>query len=367
VAKTTELVPLKRPPRRDNATTDAPPMQYHSVSDIKEMARAVAQSRLFGLDESQAITLMLLAQAKGIHPIQAVERYHVIQGRPAMKADAMLADFFASGGTVDWGQHDHQKCEGTFTAPGVKSPVPIAWTIEDAKKADLLKNPMWAKYTRQMLRARVISEGIRMTMPGIIAGIYTPEEVADFEPDDRRPATVIEKADGTRVSVEARPARPQNNSGHASGQYASPEQIDAYRVAILDFCRDRNARWADEWADERGELPEGIKEIVHPHQLTWHLMKWSIRTRRLADVGLTVDPETNKLVERCSIEQAKKYVAIVFAREPEAVAAEAEEYFRMQADEARLEWREKHRDEPGTDAADGGGEGEVAGDDAREE
>jgi hypothetical protein len=344
---------------------DSTPVQPHTVGDIEVMARQVAASRLFGMDQAQAFTLMLLAQAKGIHPIQAVERYHVIQGRPAMKADAMLADFFSNGGTVDWGQHDHQKCEGTFTAPGVKTPVPIAWTIEDAKKADLLKNPMWAKYTRQMLRARVISEGIRMTMPGIIAGIYTPEEVSDFGADDRRPVTVIEKADGTRVEVEAKAPRPNNHSGHATDQYASPEQVEAYRAATLDFCRDRNARWADEWADERGELPEGIREIVHPHQLTWHLLKWGIRTRRLADVGLTVDPETNKLVEKCSIEQAKKYVAIVFDREPEAIAAEAEEYFRTQVDEARLEWQEDHGD-----AADGPGAedfaGEGSGDDARE-
>jgi hypothetical protein len=33
-----------------------------------------------------------------------------------------------------------------------------------------------------MLRARVISEGIRTVYPGCVVGVYTPEEVGDFEP-----------------------------------------------------------------------------------------------------------------------------------------------------------------------------------------
>jgi hypothetical protein len=39
-----------------------------------------------------------------------------------------------------------------------------------------------------MLRARVISEGIRTVFPGVAVGVYTPEEVADF---DVKPAQVM--------------------------------------------------------------------------------------------------------------------------------------------------------------------------------
>jgi hypothetical protein len=33
-----------------------------------------------------------------------------------------------------------------------------------------------------MLRARCISEGIRAVYPGCVVGVYTPEEVQDFQP-----------------------------------------------------------------------------------------------------------------------------------------------------------------------------------------
>jgi hypothetical protein len=175
------------PAVRDNgqATTPARTETPLRIEDVATIAAAVARSRLYGLDESQAMTLMLLAHSRGLHPIQAVERYHVINGRPAMKADAMLAEFQSQGGIVTWHRHDETGCSATFACPGVGEPVTITWTMEDAKRADLLRNPTWTKYPRQMLRARCISEGIRMTMPGIIIGIYTPEEVQDFDPPPR--------------------------------------------------------------------------------------------------------------------------------------------------------------------------------------
>jgi hypothetical protein len=175
------------PAVRDNgqATTPARTETPLRIEDVATIAAAVARSRLYGLDESQAMTLMLLAHSRGLHPIQAVERYHVIQGKPAMKADAMLAEFQANGGTVTWHRYDDTGCSATFSAPAVGEPVTITWTVEDAKRAKLLENHMWTKYPRQMLRARCISEGIRMTMPGIIIGIYTPEEVQDFDPPPR--------------------------------------------------------------------------------------------------------------------------------------------------------------------------------------
>lgn len=47
----------------------------YDVQSLEVMAKQVANSRLFGLDPAQAFTLMLLAQSKGLHPIQAVTVY----------------------------------------------------------------------------------------------------------------------------------------------------------------------------------------------------------------------------------------------------------------------------------------------------
>jgi len=146
------------------------------------MAAAVASSKLFGITtKEQALALMLVAQAEGLHPATAARDYHIIQGRPALKADAMLARYLNSGGKVEWHEHTDTKVAATFTHPAGGA-LRIDWDMERAKKAGLGGKDMWAKYPRQMLRARVISEGIRATNPAVATGIYTPEEVQDMEP-----------------------------------------------------------------------------------------------------------------------------------------------------------------------------------------
>lgn len=152
------------------------------VDQIERMAVSVARSGLFGVKTpDQAMALMLIAQAEGLHPAIAARDYHVINGRPALRADAMLARFQAAGGKVEWGEYTDTKVVGKFSHPSGGS-VEIAWTTKMAESAGLTRNPTWKSYPRQMLRSRCISEGIRTVFPGVVVGTYTPEEVGDMEP-----------------------------------------------------------------------------------------------------------------------------------------------------------------------------------------
>lgn len=164
--------------------------QLIPTQDIQTMALAVAKSGLFGMKTpEQAMALMLVAQSEGLHPARAAMEYHVIQGRPALKADAMLARFQAAGGKVEWKSYTDDKVCGVFSHPQGGS-IEVDWTIDRAKAAGVYgKNPTWKSYPRAMLRARCISEGIRTVFPGVSVGIYTPEEVADFEPQPERDVT----------------------------------------------------------------------------------------------------------------------------------------------------------------------------------
>ena len=60
----------------------------YSMPDMERMASAIVKSNLFGIKTvDQGLTLMLIAQAEGLHPAAAARDYHIIQGRPALKAD----------------------------------------------------------------------------------------------------------------------------------------------------------------------------------------------------------------------------------------------------------------------------------------
>lgn len=169
----------------------APARQAHMLpqnfEEATRMATAIAQSGLFGCKTTaEAFSLMLLADAEGLHPAAAARDYHIIEGRPSLKADAMLARYLNAGGKIEWLERSDTKVAATFTHPS-SGTVTVEWTIERAKgikrkSKSLTDGDNWKNYPRQMLAARTISEGVRASYPGVVSGVYTPEEVMDFEP-----------------------------------------------------------------------------------------------------------------------------------------------------------------------------------------
>lgn len=178
-------------------SNDLVAIKINSLAEIEKMADRFVRSRLFGAETiDQAFSLMMVAHARGIHPAKAAMDYHIIQGRPALKADAMLAYFQESGGIVQWKVYTDTCVTGLFSHPraGQIEPIEIAWTIEMASKImtnekgqriPLSQKSTWKDYPRAMLRSRCISEGVRTVYPGIISGFYTEEEVSSFSENEK--------------------------------------------------------------------------------------------------------------------------------------------------------------------------------------
>lgn len=189
------------------------------VSEIQTMAIAVAKSGLFGMKTpEQAMALMLVAQSENLHPARAAMEYHIINGKPALKADAMLSRFQNAGGKVEWRKYTDDECVGVFSHPSGGS-VEITWTLAMAAKAGLTSNPTWKKFSRAMLRSRCISEGIRTVYPGVSVGIYTIEEVQDFEPHQEKDITPQPSPEQKAANVSKAKAaiKPVIEAKHARG------------------------------------------------------------------------------------------------------------------------------------------------------
>ena len=152
-----------------------------SMADMERMAGAMAKSNLFGVKTpDQALSLMLLSQAQGIHPAQAAVDYHIIQGRPSLTTNAILARFQQAGGKVEYHIYTDTECKATFSHAQGGS-LTLSWTIDQAKRAGLTGKDSWRMYARAMLRSRVIAEGVRAVYPAVLGGMYSQEEVSDFD------------------------------------------------------------------------------------------------------------------------------------------------------------------------------------------
>ena len=170
------------------------------LQDITQMAEVAAGSKMFGFKNPQeAMAIMLLCQAENLHPAVAMRDYHVIQGRPALKADAMLARFQQAGGSVQWKDYTDEKVTGVFSHPSGGS-LEVSWSLAQAKSIGIANKDNWKNYPRAMLRARCVSEGIRSVYPGCVVGVYTPEEIQDFKPSKPIDMGIAERVEDTQPS-----------------------------------------------------------------------------------------------------------------------------------------------------------------------
>jgi hypothetical protein len=169
------------------------------ISAIAQLGEWISSSGMFGctkVEQGHIIAMQCLAEKKS--PFDIKRTYHLVNGQPTMRADAMLAGYRARGGKVIWKQFDAKVASATWKYDG--NEIDISYSLDDAKAAGLYPGKPgsgWQKDPAAMLRARLISKAIRMIAPEVVMGIYTPEEAQDFGAE--APRVTVAKVDDSAV------------------------------------------------------------------------------------------------------------------------------------------------------------------------
>lgn len=202
--------------------------------ELRTMAVDVFKSGMFPTMKTpeQAMSLMLLAQAENLHPMTAMRRFHIMSdGKPSMRADAMLAAYRAKGGKVIWltDAADARAQRGKWVFEGVEQE--IGYTIDEAERAGYLtkQGTNWYKDRASQLRARVITRAVRMLCPEVVVGIYTPEELEDVKATDNAPLKPVPAAQAEATVVSSQlgngaQAAPATTPATAQAQTAQPAE-----------------------------------------------------------------------------------------------------------------------------------------------
>jgi hypothetical protein len=139
---------------------------------VDRLGVALAKSGMFGCDnENAGKVLAMICMTERKSPVEIMRRFDIIGGKLRTKSMAAFADFRAKGGKVKWlaTGEDGKEAKAEFTFEG--QTITLGYTIDQAKKAGLVKpSSGWDKNTANMLRARVISNGLGMLCPEIFAG-----------------------------------------------------------------------------------------------------------------------------------------------------------------------------------------------------
>lgn len=173
-----------------------PQMPITSVADLEKIGELFERSGMFGCSkQGQGMVLAMSCHLGGMTPLEFRAKYHLIDGNPCMKAEAMLAEFSRIGGKYRVLARTDERAEVELTMAGQTQKFcltwdeakgePFVWKTDKVthKPTNELKTNWATSRTRmQMLWARVISDSIRVMAPQVNMGTYTPEEVQDFAP-----------------------------------------------------------------------------------------------------------------------------------------------------------------------------------------
>jgi hypothetical protein len=177
---------------RDNMAPGASPSAIvpKTFAEAQAFASALSHSALVPdkLREKAADVLMIiLAGAElEIPPVRSLSLFHVIEGVPKLSADGVAARAMASGRLEYLEPREQSDTRVTWAAKRYNRPeVVLTWTLEDAKRANLIRTNRdgspgnWMKYPRQMLNARCKADLSRMIAPEVVAGLVSAEETYD--------------------------------------------------------------------------------------------------------------------------------------------------------------------------------------------
>jgi len=135
-----------------------------------------------------AITAAVLyGDEVGLPPMQSLAKVHVIEGRPALAAEAQRALILAAGHEVWLENSSSTSVTWAGRRKGSDQVTRIEWTMDDARRAGLDRRPNYAKYPRAMLSARASADLARAVFPDVIGGLMALEELEDVVPGEDGP------------------------------------------------------------------------------------------------------------------------------------------------------------------------------------
>lgn len=253
------------------ATTDAFAVA-NQISQLKELGSTLVKSGLLpaGIKSAEAaVVIILKGRELGLPPMQALSHVHVVNGKPTLSAEVMLAMALQRGHRVVVAESTNERATvkgQRLEWPGQYGPEQsLTFSMEDARTAGVTGNPTWKKYPAAMLRARAISAFMRMFAPDVLMGAsYVPEELGAEVNEDGEVVRVDDAQD-----VEFTPAQPEPSSTVVPAEpLITGKQVQALAIAIgsADFGTDEDGKAQGRafvaWLANRAGVLGSIKDLT---------------------------------------------------------------------------------------------------------
>ena len=162
-----------------------------TVPEAWDMAEMLSQSQLipkpFQGRPADVVVAMMWAHSLQIPVVQGLNHIAVINGKPSLFGDGLLAVVMSSGQCSGFketyvGEGDQLTATCTVTRKGLEAPFVGSFSVADAKLAGLWgKAGPWKMYPKRMLKMRARAFALRDAFPDVLSGMASAEELQDID------------------------------------------------------------------------------------------------------------------------------------------------------------------------------------------
>jgi hypothetical protein len=166
-------------------TTATGALQARNFGEAIEIAKMFAHSGMvpkqYDGNVGACLVAMQMGAELGLSPMASLQNIAVINGRPSLWGDAVLAVVMAHPDFVDILETEGDGWAKCIVKRRGKTPVERMFSVADAKGAGLWgKQGPWSQYPRRMLQMRARGFAVRDAFPDALRGIVTAEEAQDI-------------------------------------------------------------------------------------------------------------------------------------------------------------------------------------------
>lgn len=170
----------------DTLETRALAIIPRTIGEVTDLAERLSKSSLLPKSMQgkmpDVLVTILAGQEMGLSPMASLRNFHVVEGRPLLSADGMVALVLGSGKAAYFRRSAESDTSVTYETlrRGEDKVRTCTWTSEMIKRAGLNTKDNHRLFGRQMLAARAKAELARDVYPDVLAGCYTQDEAADW-------------------------------------------------------------------------------------------------------------------------------------------------------------------------------------------
>lgn len=192
-----------------------PTLQPANMTEAIEFSKMLAQSELvpkgYRNRPQDILVCIQWGYEVGLQPLQALQNISVINGKPSIWGDSMLAlvkKHPACAGVSEYieGEGDNMTahCEVKRRYGDEIEVTKASFSVDDAKKAALWGKDTYKRYPKRMLTMRARGFALRNAFPDALQGLISQEEAQDMPEEKQEPRNVTPPANPLNA-IEASP------------------------------------------------------------------------------------------------------------------------------------------------------------------